>query len=116
MPNWCKSLDILDEPNDEPLFLVMNRGSAHSPYIEGPGEWVADPQDWLSTEGAHAWLRPYLIPESKVPGQTKRRGVHVSWPTGSTGTCDALAAPRVREPQPATTTGTRSTPHTKQAD
>lgn len=57
------ALAALEERDDRPLLLFLNLMSAHAPYLEGPGEWRAQPSEWLDPASAPEWLRPYLLPE-----------------------------------------------------
>ena len=73
------AFSTLEATHDEPLFLFLNLMSAHAPYMEGPGEWAADPGEWLEPSTAPDWLRPYLLPEPGGAGsKSPARGVQLS--------------------------------------
>jgi len=65
------ALEEIRRESEEPLFLFVNLMSAHAPYHEGPGQWTAQPVEWLDVDGAPPWLRPYVL-------DGERRGVQMS--------------------------------------
>jgi hypothetical protein len=58
----------MERETDKPLFLFVNLGAAHSPYMEGPGPFKLDDREFLDPDRGPEWVRRYVGNWSGIPG------------------------------------------------